>query len=50
MRFKKKHKGPPKADEIQQAERILFQFVQNESFLKILNFAKLSFSVEEDGW
>ena len=32
MGFKTKQKGPLKADEIQQAEQILFRFVQTESF------------------
>ena len=32
MRFKTKQKGPLKANEIHQAEQILFRFVQNESF------------------
>ena len=32
MRFKTKQKGTQKADEIHQAEQILFRFVQNESF------------------
>ena len=54
MRFKTNQKGPLKADEIHQAEQILFQFVQNESFpnvsksianskeiSKTLNIAKL---------
>ena len=62
MRFKAKQKGPLKADEIHQAEQILFRFVQNESFpnvsksianskeiSKTLNIAKLSPFIEEDG-
>ena len=62
MRFKTKQKGPLKADEIHQAEQILFRFVQNESFpnvsksisnskeiSKVLNIAKLSPFIEEDG-
>ena len=32
MRFKTKQKGTLKADEIHQAEQIIFRFVQNESF------------------
>ena len=61
MRFKTKQKGTVKTDEIHQAEQILFQFVQNESFLNVsksianskeisetLNIAKLSPFVEED--
>ena len=32
MRFKTKQRGTLKADEIHQAEQILFRFVQNESF------------------
>ena len=62
MRFKTKQRGTLKEDEIQQAEQILFRFVQNESFSNIsgsianskefsktLNFAKLSPFIEEDG-
>ena len=62
MRFKTKQKGTLKADEIHQAEQILFRFVQKESFLnvsksianskeisKTLNIAKLSPFIEEDG-
>ena len=62
MRFKTKQKGTLKADEIHQAEQILFRFVQNESFpnvsksianskeiSKTLNIAKLSPFIEEDG-
>ena len=62
MRFRTKQKGPLKADEIHQAEQILFRFVQNESFpnvsksianskeiSKTLNIAKLSPFIEEDG-
>ena len=62
MRFKTRLKGPLKADEIHQAEEILFRFVQNERFLnvsmsitnskeisKTLNIAKLSAFIEEDG-
>ena len=62
MRFKTKQKGPLKADEIHQAEQILFRFVKNESFTnvsksisnskeisKVLNIAKLSPFIEEDG-
>ena len=61
MRFKTKQKGPLKADEIHQAEQILFRFVQNESFpnvsksianskeiSKTLNIVKLSPFIEED--
>ena len=60
MRFKQK--GTLKADEIHQAEQILFRFVQNESFpnvsksianskeiSKTLNIAKMSPLIEEDG-
>ena len=32
MRFKTKEKGPLKAEEINQAEKIMFRFVQAESF------------------
>ena len=32
MRFKTKQKGPLRADEMHQAEQMLFRFVQNESF------------------
>ena len=62
MRFKTKQRGTLKADEIHQAEQILFRFVQNEGFPKVsksianskgisksLNIAKLSPSIEEDG-
>ena len=62
MRFKTKQKGLLKADEIHQAEQILFPFVQTESFptvsksmakskeiSKTLNIAKLSSLVEEYG-
>ena len=35
LRFKTKRKGPLKADEIHQAEQILFRFVQNERFPNI---------------
>ena len=62
MRFKTKQRGTLKADEIHQAEQILFRFVQNESFpsvsksiansneiSKTLNIAKLSPIIEEDG-
>ena len=62
MRFKTKQKGTLKADEIHQAEQILFRFVQNESFpnvsksianseeiSKTLNIAKLSPFIEENG-
>ena len=62
MRFRTKQKGILKADEIHHAERILFRFVQNESFTnssksianskeisKTLNTAKLSLFIEEDG-
>ena len=35
MRFKTKQRGTLKADEIHQAEQILFRFVQNESFPNI---------------
>ena len=59
MRFKTKQKGPLKADEIHQAEQILFRNVETESFpnvsksiakskeiSKILNIAKFSAFVE----
>ena len=62
VRFKTKQKGPLKADEIHQAEQILFRFVQTESFpsvsvlitkskeiSKTMNPAKLSPSIEENG-
>ena len=62
MRFKTKQNDTLKADEIHQAEQILFRFVQNESFpnltksianrkeiSKTLNIAKLSPFIEEDG-
>ena len=62
MRFKTKQRGTLKADEIHQAEQILFRVVQNESFpnvsksianskeiSKTLNIAKLSPFIEEDG-
>ena len=62
LRFKTKQKGTLKAEEIHQAEQILFRFVQNESFpnfsksianskeiSKTLNIAKLSTFIEEDG-
>ena len=62
MRFKTKQRGPLKADELHQAEQILFRFVQNESFPNVLktianskgiskklNIAKLSPFIEEDG-
>ena len=62
MRFKTKQKGTLKADEIHQAEQILFRFNQNESFPNVsksianskeisqtLNIAKLSPFIEEDG-
>ena len=62
MRFKTKEKGPLKAEEIHQAEQMLFRFVQTESFpivsksianskgiSKTLNIAKLSSFIEEDG-
>ena len=55
MRFKTKQRGTLKADEIHQAEQILFRFVQTESFPNVsksianskeiskkLNIAKLS--------
>ena len=61
MRFKTKQRGILKADGINQAEQILFQFVQTESFpnnsnsianskaiSKTLNIAKLSPFIEED--
>ena len=61
MRFKTKQRGTLKADEIHQAEQILFRFVQNEIFpnvsksianskeiSKTLNIAKLSPFIEED--
>ena len=60
--FKTQQRGTLKADEIHQAEQILFRFVQNESFpnvsksianskeiSKTLNIAKLSPFIEEDG-
>ena len=62
--IKTKQKGTLKADEIHQAEQILFRFVQNESFPNVsksianskeisktltLNIAKLSHFIEEDG-
>ena len=62
MRFQTKQKGTLKADEIHQAEPILFRFVQNESFpnvsksiasskeiSKTLNIAKFSRFIEENG-
>ena len=62
MSFKMKQKGPLKADEIHQAEQILFRFVQNEYFPRVsksmangkeisktMNIAKLSPFIEEDG-
>ena len=60
MRLNTKHRGTLKADEIQQAQEILFRFVQNESFpnvsianskeiSKTLNIAKFSPIIEEDG-
>ena len=62
MKFKTKEKGPLKAEEIHQAEQILFRFVQTESFPNVsksitnskeisntLNAAKLSPFIEEDG-
>ena len=62
MRFNKKQRGTLKADEIHQAEQIIFRFVQNENFpnvsksiannnkiSKTLNFAKLSPFIEEGG-
>ena len=62
MRFKTKQRCILKADEIHQAEQILFRFVLTESFSnvsksiasskeisKTLNFAKLSPFIEEDG-
>ena len=62
MRCKTKRKGPLKADEVHQAEKILFQFVQNENFPNVsksiansreiskkLNIAKLSPFIEENG-
>ena len=61
-RFKTKQRGTLKADEIHQAEQILFRFVQTESFpnfsksianskeiSKTLNIAELSPFIEEDG-
>ena len=61
MMFKTKQRGPLKADEIHQAEQILFRFVLNESFpnvsksiansreiSKTLNITKLSPFKEED--
>ena len=61
MRFSTKQKGTLKAVEIDQAEQILFRFVQNESFpnvsksianskefSKISNITKLSPFIEED--
>ena len=62
MKFKTKQRGTLKADEIYQAEQILFRFVQNESFpnvsksianskemSKTLNIDKLSPFIEQDG-
>ena len=62
MRFKTKQRVTLKADKNQQAEQILFRFVQAESFpnvsksiantkeiSKTLNIAKLSSFIEEDG-
>ena len=62
MRFKTKKKGPLKAEEIHQAEQILFRFVQIESFpnvskstansketSKTLNIAKFSSFIKKDG-
>ena len=62
MRFKTKQRGTLQADEIHQAEQILFRFVQTESFpnvsksiasskeiSKTINSAKLSPFIEEDG-
>ena len=62
MRFRTKQKGILKSDEIHHAEQILFRFIQNESLpnvsksianskeiSKILNIAKLSPFIEEDG-
>ena len=62
MRFKTKQKGTLKADDIHQAEQIMFRFVHNESvpnvskstanskeMSKTLNIAKLSPSIGEDG-
>ena len=62
LRFKIKQRGTLKAEEIHQAEQILFRFVQTESFpnvsksiasskeiSKTLNIAKLSPFIEEDG-
>ena len=62
MRFKTKQRGTLKADEIHQAQQILFRSVQDESFSnvsksivyskeisKTLNIAKLSPFIDEDG-
>ena len=62
IRFKAKQKGPLRADEVHQAEQILFRIVQNERFpnvsksianskeiFKTLKIAKLSPFIEEDG-
>ena len=62
MRFKTKQRGTLKAEEINQAEQILFRFIQTESFpnvsksienskeiSKTLNIVKLSPFIEEDG-
>ena len=61
MRFKTKQRGNLKADEIHQAEQILFRFVQNENFPKVskskanskevsktLNIAELSLFIKKD--
>ena len=37
MRFKTKQKGPPKTDEIHQAEQLPFRFDQTESFPNVSN-------------
>ena len=60
MQFKTKHRGTLKADEIHEAEQILFPFVQSfpnvsksiansREISKTLNIAKLSTVIEEDG-
>ena len=62
MRYNTKQKGTLKAEEVHQAEQILFRFVQNESFAKVsksiannkkisktLNNAKFSPFIEENG-
>ena len=62
MRFKRKHKGFPKSEEIHHAEQNLFQFFQIEGFTiisnpianskeitKTLKIAKLSAFIEKEG-